>query len=263
MNFTATLPPFDEMPEKRLCAHRGFNTIAPENGMAAFGAAVGLGASEIEFDIWWTKDGEVVSLHDPTLDRVSDGSGKVYDHTLAELQALDFGVKRGPHFRGTRIVRLEDILAKFSRRAIMNIHVKDNGGEWDEAVIGKAIDLIDAYDARRHVYFMTATSALQRQLARLAPDIPRCQGNGGAGVDRTNATRPDIVDRAVANGCRMVQLFKPYFDQTTIDRAHAAGLRCNVFWSDDPDEARRFLEMGIDTILTNDYQPIAAATGLK
>ena len=61
----------------------------------------------------------------------------------------------------------------------------------------------------------------------------------------------------------MVQLFKPNFGQETIDRAKAAGLRCNVFWSDDPEEARRFLDMGTDTILTNDYQPIAAATGLK
>ena len=44
---------------------------------------------------------------------------------------------------------------------------------------------------------------------------------------------------------------------------YAAGLRCNVFWSDDPAEAKRFLEMGVDTILTNDYLPISEATGLK
>ena len=68
---------------------------------------------------------------------------------------------------------------------------------------------------------------------------------------------------ALANGCSMVQLFKPHFGQESVDRAKAAGLRCNVFWSDDPGEARRFLNMGIDTILTNDYQPIADATGLK
>ena len=78
-----------------------------------------------------------------------------------------------------------------------------------------------------------------------------------------NKTHPDIVDRAIAHKCQMVQLFKPYFDQSLIDRARAAGLRVNVFWSDDPAEAKRFLDMGVDTILTNDYQPIAAATGLR
>ena len=255
---SAVVPDFDNAPAKRLCAHRGFSTIAPENGMAAFGAAVALGASEIEFDLWWTKDGEIVSIHDPTLERVSDGTGKVYEHTYAELAAFDFGVKKGPNFKGTRIVKFSEILAKFSQHTIMNIHVKDIGKAWEDEVLVKAIRLIDAYDARRHVYFMTACGPLQDQLARLAPDIPRCMGNSG-----DNKSHPDIVDQAIAHKCRMVQLFKPYFDQALIDRARAAGLRVNVFWSDDPAEAKRFLDMGVDTILTNDYQPISAATGLR
>ena len=61
----------------------------------------------------------------------------------------------------------------------------------------------------------------------------------------------------------MVQLFKPYFDQALVDKAKAAGLRVNVFWSDDPDEAKKLLDMGVDTILTNDYQPISSATGWR
>ena len=255
---SATVPGFADAPAKRLCAHRGFSTIAPENGLAAFGAAVALGAAEIEFDLWWTKDGEIVSIHDSTLDRVSDGTGKVFDHTYAELASLDFGAKKGPHFRGTRILRFEDILRKLSCHTIMNIHMKDRGGAWEDANVRKVIRLIDAYDARRHVYFMTSCGPLQDQLARLAPDIPRCMGNAG-----DNKGHPDIVDRAIAHKCQMVQLFKPYFDQALVDRAKAAGLRVNVFWSDDPEEAKRFLDMGVDTILTNDYQPISASTGLR
>lgn len=256
---SAIIPGFADAPAKRLCAHRGFSTVAPENSMPAYGAAVALGASEIEFDLWWTKDGEIVSIHDATLDRVSDGSGKVFEHTFAELRALDFGTKSGPGFKGLKIPTFAEILEKFSCHTIMNIHMKDwKDQPWDEAHLKRVIDLIDAYDARRHVYFMTSCGPLQDQLARLAPDIPRCMGNRG-----DNKTRPDIVDRAIAHKCQMVQLFKPYFDQSLIDRARAAGLRVNVFWSDDPAEAKRFLDMGVDTILTNDYQPIAAATGLK
>ena len=67
----------------------------------------------------------------------------------------------------------------------------------------------------------------------------------------------EIVDRAIRLGCQKVQLFKPYFNQEMIDKAHAHGIRCNVFWSDDPEEAKRFLDMGIDTILTNDYNLIS------
>ena len=61
------------------------------------------------------------------------------------------------------------------------------------------------------------------------------------------------MDRAIALGAQKVQLFKPYFTQEMIDKAHAHGILCNIFWADDPDEARRYLNMGIDTILTNEY----------
>ena len=255
-------PDFDHAPAKRLCAHRGFSKVAPENSLPAYGAAVALGASEIEFDLWWTKDGEIVSLHDATLDRVSDGTGKVFEHTLAELRTLDFGQKEGGvHFAGLRIPTFEDILRQFACRTIMNIHMKDwQDQPWDEAHLRKVIDLIDKYGARRHVYFMTSCGPLQDQLAKFAPDIPRCMGN--IWLDE-NKTRPDIVDRAIEHKCRMVQLFKPWFNQSIIDRARAAGLRVNVFWSDEPEEAKKFLDMGVDTILTNDYQPVANATELK
>ena len=69
-----------------------------------------------------------------------------------------------------------------------------------------------------------------------------------------------MVKRAIALGAYKVQLFKPYFNQETVDLAHANGILCNVFYADDPDEARRYLEMGIDTILTNDYLNIYTAT---
>ena len=263
---SAIIPGFKDAEKalpKRLCAHRGFSTVAPENSLPAFGSAVAIGATEIEFDLWWTKDGEIVSIHDATLDRVSDGKGKVYEHTYEELAKLDFGSKFGEkkglkNFAGLRILRFEEILAKLSCHTIMNIHMKDIGKAWDEEHVKKVLRLIDAYDARGHVYFMSSCGPLQDQLARLAPDIPRCMGNG-----RYDMGRPDIVDMAIKHKCQMVQLFKPYFDQSTIDRAHAAGMRVNVFWSDDPAEAKKFLEMGIDTILTNDYLLIANATGLK
>ena len=103
-NGGASIVPFDDvMKYPRLCAHRGFNTVAPENSMPAFGAAVALGAEEIEFDLWSTLDGVLVSCHDSTLDRVSDGSGKIYDHTYEELLQFDFGAKYGNKFKGLKI----------------------------------------------------------------------------------------------------------------------------------------------------------------
>lgn len=235
------------MKYPRVCAHRGFNTIAPENSMPAFGAAVAMGAEEIEFDLWYTKDREIVSIHDSTLDRVSDGHGKVYDYTYEELLAYDFGIKYGEKFKGLKILRFEDILKKFACHTVMNIHIK----ACDMDVMKKIVALIDKYDCRKYVYFM-ATDEIHEMAKEIAPDICRCASGGG-----TDELRWKIVDRAIKYGCQKVQLVKKYFNQEMIDKAHANGIRCNVFWSDGPDETRRFLEMGIDTILTNDYQTIA------
>ena len=136
------------MPYPRICAHRGFNTIAPENSMPAFGAAVALGAEEIEFDLWYTKDGEVVSIHDPDLERVSDGKGKVFEHTYEELLKYDFGIKHSEEFKGLKIIKFEEILKKFACHVIMNIHVKtvDNDCFYDEELLKKIIRLIEKYD---------------------------------------------------------------------------------------------------------------------
>ncbi len=239
------------MPYPRVCAHRGFHTIAPENSMAAFGAAVAMGAEEIEFDLWPTLDGEVVSIHDATLDRVSNGTGRVYEHSYDELLALDFGSKYNETFRGLKILKFEEILKKFSCHVIMNIHIKTpkDEGELPEAHLQKIIGLVRQYDCEKYVYFMCGNDDVLAQLARLAPDIERCCGGG--------AQPWQIVERAIAHGCKKLQLFKPYFNQEMIDRAHANGILCNVFWSDDEEETRQFLDMGIDTILTNDYHRIA------
>ena len=62
-----------------------------------------------------------------------------------------------------------------------------------------------------------------------------------------------MVNRAVILGAEKIQLYKPFFDQTTVDAAKEHGILTNVFFADDPEEAKRYRDMGIDCILTNDY----------
>ena len=238
------------MPYPRTCAHRGFNTVAPENSMPAFGAAVAMGAEEIEFDLWWTKDGEVVSSHDRKLERVSTGQGFVTDHTYEELLAYDFGIKHEAAFEGLKILKFEDILKKLACQTIMNIHIKcrNNTDPLPEEYLNKIISLIRKYDCARHIYFMCGNDSILEQLGRLAPDISRCVG---AGNDHWG-----IVDRAIRLGCQKVQFYKPDFDKAMIDKAHEHGIICNVYWSDDPEETKKFLDMGIDVILTNDFNRV-------
>ena len=220
--------------------------------MPAFGAAVAMGAEEIEFDLWYTRDGEIVSIH-ATLDRVSDGTGKVYEHTYEELLRCDFGCKYGERFKGLRILKFEEILQKFAGHVIMNIHVKtvDNDCTYDENLLLKIVSLIEKYDCVNHVYFMTGNDHVLQQMRALAPQIRRCVGGG--------KDPWGMVERAIRFDCPKIQLVKGKFDQAMIDRAREKGIILNVFWSDDPEETKKYLDMGIDVILTNDYQQIAEA----
>ncbi len=234
----------------RICAHRGFSTIAPENSMPAFGAAVALGAHEIEFDLWPTADGEIVSCHDDTLERVSTGNGKIYEHTLAELEELDFGVKFGEKFKSLKIPRFEEILKKLGGQTIMNIHIKPLGDSYNPEIMKKIVSLIRKYDCSKQVYFMIEVDSDITMFKNYAPDIKVCVGH--------DYNRPwEIVDRAIALGAQKVQFFKPFYNKEMVEKAHANDIICNVFWSDDPKEAKELLEMGMDTILTNEYNLVS------
>ena len=133
----------------------------------------------------------------------------------------------------------------------MNIHVKIWDADFPDPMIEQIVGLIRKYDAQNHVYFMTTNDQIIKQLMEYAPDIPCCVGWDG------NKDPMSMVDRAIALGAYKIQLFKPYFNEETVKKAHEHGILCNVFWSDDPEETKKFREMGIDTILTNDYNLIS------
>ena len=249
------ISPDRSTPYPRLCAHRGFNTVAPENSMPAYGAAVAMGADEIEFDVWATSDGHLVSLHDAIFDRVSNGWGAIWDRDLAYFKSCDFGSVYDERYKGLRGATFEEILERFAGRVIMNIHVKI----WDMIRIStnKSIDprleqiaeLIRKYDCEKQVYFMSTNTEMLCKMREILPDALYCQGAGEGNAK--------MVEAAIANGFDKVQFVKDSpFSKELIDKCHENGIRCNMFWSDDPKEAAEFLDMGIDCILTNDYQRV-------
>ncbi|MBQ8426393.1 MAG: hypothetical protein IJX16_01380 [Clostridia bacterium] len=249
----------DFMFYPRVCAHRGFNRIAPENSMPAYGAAVALGAEEIEFDLRLTKDGKLVSIHDSSLERTSDGMGFIEDYTLEELYKFDFGTKYGEEFKGLKILTFEDILKKFSCQTVMNIHVKEcdnytpeSHDEKNRERAEKIYSMLKKYDCVQYAYIMSVDDDLHQILKEIAPELKRCMG-----------AKPgkawQIVDDAIKMDCQKVQLYAPCFNQEMIDKAHEHGIICNVFYTDEPQKAIEYIEMGIDTVLTNNYLEVSNA----
>lgn len=245
---------FDKwMSYPRVCAHRGFNTIAPENTMPALGAAVSMGAEEIEFDVWETKDGQLVVAHDHNLERVSNGTGYICDYTLEELKKLDFS-KEYVKLKGLQIPTFEEVLKQFSGRVIMNLHIKiwdvlDDPKSKQDSHYEDIARLIKKYDCEQHVYFMSTHTKSLCEMRKLLPLASYCQG-AGRGNEK-------MVEEAIENGFDKVQFVAWHpLTQEMIDHAHAHGIKCNFCQADDAETARRCIEMGIDTVMTNDFHLI-------
>jgi len=227
-------------PYPRAVAHRGFSKACPENTLPAFGAAVALGADEIELDVWPSADGELVIIHDPSLDRTTDGAGTVMNLPWADIAKVDAGIKKGEQWRGVRVPRLEDVWDAFGGQIEFNIHIKDPGE--DGLVIRKVKQLAERYGIAEQVYVAGVDDVMQCML-QLAPEIGRCCLNGQHGWN--------LVDKGIEYQCGRVQFANRYCDADHIQKAHDAGIICNLFYADDPRQAEEYLEMGIDSILTN------------
>ena len=114
-----------EFPERGIVAHRGDAAEFPENTLPAFKSAVAKGAEMVELDEWRCKTGELVVMHDNRVDRTTNGKGLIADLSLAEIKALDAGVKKGAAFAGEKVPTLEEALAVFPRTGLfLNIHCK-------------------------------------------------------------------------------------------------------------------------------------------
>ena len=144
----------------------------------------------------------------------------------------------------------EEILKKLGGQTVMNVHVKPIGEDYPKEHFRTIISLIEKYDCERYCYLMIEKDNDIKWLRENYPNIPICVGHD---FDRNWA----IVDRAIETGAQKVQFFKPYVNKEMIDKAHENGIICNVFWSDDQKETSVLLKMGIDTILTNDFNLIS------
>lgn len=163
-----------------VAAHRGWSSAYPENTMAAYRAAAELGVDQIETDIRITGDGELVLIHDATVDRTTNGTGLVREKTLAELRALDAGSWKGEEFAGLQIPTLKEFLDFIATLPEMTIDFElkeypvDGRDEIAYEVCDRVMALIDEYgftdrcvintfNAKLHEYIQRKYGAKYRQ----------------------------------------------------------------------------------------------------
>lgn len=115
---------FRKHSEPMIIAHRGASADAPENTLAAFREAIRQKADAIELDVQLSRDNKLIVMHDPWLNRTTDGRGLVYQKTLNEIKSLDAGIKFSQSYRGQRVPTLDEVLETFGKKTNYVIELK-------------------------------------------------------------------------------------------------------------------------------------------
>jgi len=242
-------------PLPRAFGHRGAAGVAPENTIVSFRRACADGADVLELDVHATADGEIVVLHDPTLERTTDGAGAVAALRFAEIERLDAGHRFTPDggrtfpFRGAgvRVPRLGELLREFPGMPL-NIEIKQE----TPSIVAEVVALLRA--ARTPVVLAAELDVIMQAIRGHAPDLPTSLAAGevaGFIGTLTAGEAPTLPAGAVA-----LQI-PPRFEDVelvnaaTVAAAHAVGAEVHVWTINDSDEMRRLLALGCDGIMSD------------
>jgi glycerophosphoryl diester phosphodiesterase len=237
----------------RVVAHRGSSGRAPENTLRALRIAIDEdGAGGLELDLQRSADGEVIVLHDETVDRTTDGTGRADDLPLEALRELDAGVHFGTgEFAGQaiRIPTLEEVLEEFPQ-TWLSLDLKQGGPVTERATI----DLLRRFGRSRDVVVSAEDPQAARRLAELAPEFPRFVHRNGAWSFYLRHRLRFFAGWRAPGGSLQIPLRRGRFDLSTsrlIRDAHARGMRVLYWTVNDPAVARDLLSRGADGIITD------------
>ncbi|PKO06816.1 MAG: hypothetical protein CVU41_04125 [Chloroflexi bacterium HGW-Chloroflexi-3] len=233
-----------------IIAHRGASAYAPENTMAAFQKAVDLSADGIEFDVKCSKDGEMVIIHDQTLERTTNGHGKVIETNLKNLRDLDAGSFYSPEFTGEKIPLLSEVLEEFSKKLFINIELT-NYSSISDGLARKAATLVKRMRIEENVIFSSFhpyNLIITRRIVPIVPVALLAPPGISGWIFRSNMMRwisPEIIH--------------PYFndvDKRFIDKQHQENRKVNVWTVNTETDIKKLLKDKVDGLITDD--PILA-----
>jgi len=151
-------------------AHRGASGVAPENTLPAIDSALAAGVDYIEIDVHLSKDNRVVVMHDETVDRTTDGKGKIREMTSAEIMELDAGSCFSEEFRGTGVPFLEDVFDRLNGQSKLLIEIKKKGNQYP-GIEEKIIALIHEYQAESWCAVQSFNDESLQIIHQNAPEI--------------------------------------------------------------------------------------------
>jgi len=245
---------FSLIPRPTIFAHRGSSAHAPENTLAAFHLAVRQGADAIELDAKLCADGQIVVIHDQTVDRTTQGKGRVDTLTLEELKRLDAGSCFDIAFQGESIPTLEEVFSALGHLTYINVELT-NYASLNDALPLKTALLVRKYDLQQRVLFSSFNPLALLKARRALPEVPigllALPGKQGAWARSWLG--------------RLVPHQALHTDLGAVTPRLVAGLkkrgkRLHVYTINSAEEMKRLFSMGADGVFTDD--PVLAHQAL-
>lgn len=227
-----------------IIGHRGASADAPENSLAAFALAKEQGADGVELDVQLSRDDRIVIIHDTTVDRTTNGSGKVSELTLKELQALDAG-------QGQTIPTLDELLEMLGPSILYNIELKPFAVDADSLATAVA-DRILAHNLANQVLVSSFNPMMVRRARQhLTPETMVAHI-----WYKKQFKYKYLLAKAEAHHPKHTLV-----DEKYMNWARKHGWRVHTWAVDEPEEARRLLDLGVHGLITNKPQFLRESLG--
>ena len=249
-----------EKPATLLAAHRGGAALWPENSLLAFRNAIALGADFIEFDVHLSKDGELVVIHDPTLERTTTGAGPVKDRTVAELKALRLKDRTGA-VTAEAVPTLDEVVAvaaQGKRRMLLEIKVDAARARYP-GIEEKVLALLDRHGMAPSTVVMGFGAPTWRRVRELRPDIATCALYSARSLAGTSLAAELTMLRAA--GVPFIGVEHTVVDAAAVAEARKAGIGIGAWTVNDAAAMQRVIDSGAAILITD--QPDLAKTLLK
>jgi glycerophosphoryl diester phosphodiesterase len=240
-----------------LAAHRGGSLLSPENSLLAFKNALALGADFIEFDVHLSRDGEVMVIHDATLDRTTTGSGPVRDRTLAELKTVRLK-DRSSAVTQEPMPTLDEVTAvaaQAGRRMLLEIKVDPAKARYP-GIEEKVMALLDRHGMVASTVVMSFEAPTWRRIRELRPDVATCALYSARTLRRAGLTAE--LDVLKAAGVGYIGVEHTAVDAAAVAEARRAGVGVGAWTVNDAGEMKRMIEAGVTILITD--QPDVAKT---
>jgi len=235
-----------------IAAHRGGAALWPENSLLAFRNALALGVDLLELDVHLSADGEVVVLHDATLDRTTTGHGPVREATTATLASLRLRARDG-HVTDEPIPTLAQVLdlAAPTRVGVLpEIKVGADGRRYP-GIEEQVLALLGARGLLARATVQAFAPETIRRLRELAPGVRTMLLVGRARVERERVTPATAVQWTVDAGATDLGIDHRLVDRGVVDAARKASVRLAVWTVNDETDMRRLIDLGVDAVMTD------------